>query len=67
MTCGNRSTKIDPTTLPIATTAALKAQPSERASASQAAAITAISAKASIGLGTNPTPTPTWLQVRRRT
>ena len=63
MTRGNSSKKIEPTTLPIATAAAAKADPSERDSASQAAAITASRASASMGLGTKPSLSPRWLQV----
>ena len=54
MTRGNSSKKMEATTLPMATAAEVKAQPSERASAIQAAAITAARARASMGLGTKP-------------
>ena len=50
---------------PMPRAAATKAQPSDLAEASQAAAITAMSASASMGLGTKPVLSPTWIHVMK--
>ena len=65
MTRGKSSWKMDATVPPIPTAAATKAHPSALADASQAAAITAMSARASIGLGTKPVLSPTWIHVMK--